>query len=101
MKVFLTVPSTNVQLSKGIAKASYELIKHLKKYVTVETYEVFGENRNYLKSLINVPIKQYFSNADVFHALIPELGAFLPYLKINSIVTFHDFIPLMYNLYGQ
>jgi glycosyltransferase involved in cell wall biosynthesis len=34
------------------------------------------------------------SKADVYHAWMPEMGGFLPYIKSRSVVTFHDFFPL-------
>ena len=97
MKVFLTVPSLDIESFKGLARVSLELVKRLKDRVDLHVYDVLGKGKNYFKTLTTVPINQLIERADIFHATSPECGIFLPFFKKNTVATFHDFIPFEFS----
>lgn len=98
MKVLLVIPSLDVPKFKGVAKSSSVLLNGLKKYVDLEVFEVYRNDKISFANLTLTPLKELISKANIIHAHVPESAAFFGIIKrfkkIRTVVNFHDLSPI-------
>lgn len=104
IKVLLVARNIDKQYFKGFTRYTLGLFGELNKLcnVTMVNVSINESKIGYSKELqALIPVQTIFKLAhkeyrhyDIIHSLDPFLGAFLPFLFQNTVVTFHDLVPL-------
>jgi len=97
LRVLLVAPSTNPLTYKGLGKYCKELLAGMQRHAEVDFVQKIIEQDKVISTHSEIPLRlilRRLSSYDVVHALVPEMGVYSPFLCDNSVVTFHDLIPI-------
>ncbi len=98
MKILIITPSLDVKKYGGIARYSLEILNRLNKKHFVEVLEVLRD-KNYLLAPLRA-LKKTNVKYDIIHSITPEISFLLflskKFQKTKKIITFHDFIPILF-----
>lgn len=96
MKLLLIAPSIDPVAYKGLGRYCREMYLRMRQLADVDLIRKISEEDKVLSTHTQIPYKLLRSGRyDVVHALTPEMGIYSPILCKNSVVTFHDLIPIL------
>jgi len=99
LRVLLIAPSTNPVTYKGLGKYCKEIFEGMRGHGEVELIQKFVERDKVVSTSSEIPLRLLYRrlsrNYDVVHALSPDVGIYSPIICGNSVVTFHDLIPIL------
>lgn len=100
MKIGLISKEFKKGSGQGVYEYAYNLYSNLKEKCSLEPITASGYgtfSKNFMSEQILLPLKIIPKRSDVYHAVCPEDGCWLPSIKRKTVVTFHDIIPLIGN----
>jgi glycosyltransferase involved in cell wall biosynthesis len=96
MKALLIAPSLNPVTYKGLGKYCRELYERMRERVDVDLIVKSEEGDKVFSTHTEIPLRLLKAKGyDLVHALTPEMGIYAPLLFRNTVVTFHDLIPIL------
>lgn len=99
LRILLIAPSTNPLTYKGLGKYSKEMFEGMRKHAGVDLIQKISEQDKAISTNSEIPLRLLYRrlsrNYDVVHALTPDMGIYSPIIYDNSVVTFHDLIPIL------
>jgi glycosyltransferase involved in cell wall biosynthesis len=96
LKLLLIVPSLDPVVYKGLGRYCKEVYQRMRLFADVDLIRKISEQDKVLSTHTEVPYRLLRSgHHDIVHALTPEMGIYSPTLCNNSVVTFHDLIPIL------
>jgi glycosyltransferase involved in cell wall biosynthesis len=99
LRLLLIAPSINPLTYKGLGKYCKEILERMRTQVEVDFIQKISEQDKVISTSSEIPLRLLYRrlsrNYDVVHALSPDLGIYSPIIYSNSVVTFHDLIPIL------
>ena len=99
LRILLIAPSTNPLTYKGLGKYCKEIFERMRRQVDIDLMQKIAEQDKVISTNSEIPLRllcrRLSRNYDVVHALSPDMGIYSPIIYSNSVVTFHDLIPIL------
>ena len=96
MKLLLVAPSIDPVTYKGLGRYCREIYQRMQRFADVDLIRKINEQDKVLSTHTQIPYQLLTSRRhDIVHALTPEMGIYSPIVCSNSVVTFHDLIPIL------
>jgi glycosyltransferase involved in cell wall biosynthesis len=99
LRILLIAPSINPVTYKGLGKYCKEILEGMQKHAEVEFVQKISEQDKVISTNSEIPFRlagrRLVHNYAVVHALSPDMGIYSPIIYSNSVVTFHDLIPIL------
>jgi glycosyltransferase involved in cell wall biosynthesis len=99
LKILLVAPSINPLTYKGLGKYCKEMFEGMRRHAEVQLIRKISEQDKVISTSSEIPIRLLYrrlsGNYDIVHALSPDMGIYSPIVFENSVVTFHDLIPIL------
>lgn len=96
LKLLLIAPSIDPVTYKGLGRYCREIYRRMREFAEVDLIRKISEQDKVLSTHTQIPYRLLRSGRhDIVHALTPEMGIYSPIVCNNSVVTFHDLIPIL------
>ena len=99
MRILLVAPSINPLTYKGLGKYCKEILEGMQRHVDVDLVQKISEQDKVISTNSEIPLRlagrRLTRSYDIVHALSPDMGTYSPIVCSNSVVTFHDLIPIL------
>jgi len=99
LRILLVAPSINPVTYKGLGKYCKEILEGMQRVGEVDLVQKISEQDKVISTSSEIPLRllyrRFSRDYDVVHALSPDLGIYSPFIFENSVVTFHDLIPIL------